>query len=63
MKKSILNIGKALNKAEKSLINGGKKQCDNHYQCGSGYCCNTAGWCQLFGDQGNTGYLCDGSII
>ncbi|CAM1351487.1 MULTISPECIES: hypothetical protein [Tenacibaculum] len=63
MKKQILNLGIALKKAEQAQINGGKEQCDSHYQCGSGYCCNTAGWCQLFGDQGNTGYLCDGSII
>ncbi|MFT7900619.1 hypothetical protein VBY74_11625 [Tenacibaculum ascidiaceicola] len=63
MKKSILNLGKPLNRIKQIQINGGKEQCDNHYQCGSGYCCNTAGWCQLFGDQGSTGYLCDGSII
>ncbi|TDQ23957.1 hypothetical protein [Tenacibaculum caenipelagi] len=27
MKKSILNLGKALNKTEKIQINGGKRQC------------------------------------
>ena len=59
MKKQILNLGKALNKAEQKTINGGKKQCETHNQCGSGYCCITAAWCQRFGDQGNTGYLCD----
>lgn len=62
MKKSILNLGKPLSKTTQLLINGGKEQCDSHYRCGSGYCCNTAGWCQLFGDHPNTGYLCDGSI-
>lgn len=58
MKKSILNLGKALNKVEQKTINGGKKQCDNIHRCGSGFCCNTAGWCQVIGSQGSTGYLC-----
>ncbi|KAB1159546.1 hypothetical protein F7018_04340 [Tenacibaculum aiptasiae] len=43
MKKSILNIGKALNKAEQKLINGGTginyAQCLNHSDCPSGYRC------------------------
>ena len=28
MKKQILNLGKALNRAEQTQINGGRKQCD-----------------------------------
>ncbi|MBA6156389.1 hypothetical protein H3Z83_07665 [Tenacibaculum sp. S7007] len=30
MKKSILNLGKALNKAEQKTVNGGRKQCDSN---------------------------------
>lgn len=56
MKKQILNLGKALNKAEQRTINGGVEQCDSQYRCGVGKCCNTAGWCQSF--NANTGYLC-----
>lgn len=63
MKKSISNIGKALNKATQKQIMGGKKKCDSHYQCGTGSCCNTAGWCQTLGSQGSTGLMCDGSFL
>lgn len=47
MKKSILNFGKALNKAEQKTISGGKKQCDTNHdricedfgrQCAESYC-------------------------
>lgn len=45
MKKSILNLGKALNKGEQKQIQGGKKQCDADHLCSwpneycfSGYC-------------------------
>ncbi|PKH50671.1 hypothetical protein CXF68_08165 [Tenacibaculum sp. Bg11-29] len=31
MKKTILNFGKALNKAEQQSINGGRKQCDSNH--------------------------------
>ena len=31
MKKSILNFGKAINKAEQQTINGGRKQCDSNH--------------------------------
>jgi hypothetical protein len=34
MKKSILNLGKALNKVEQKSINGGKAQCDRDHACG-----------------------------
>jgi len=60
MKKQILKLGKALNKVELKSINGGKKRCSTHAQCGI-QCCNTAGWCQNLG--ANTGYLCDGSLL
>ena len=63
MKKQILTLGKILNKKQQTYINGGKKYCDSHYDCGPNYCCNTASWCQPFGSQGSTGYLCDGSLI
>lgn len=50
MKKSILNIGKALNKAEQKTINGGKsfppfdcvdsnKPCNGNLECGYGQGC------------------------
>lgn len=52
-----------LKKKEQHAITGGKRQCDTHADCGSGNCCNTAGWCQAFGSQGTTGYLCDGSML
>lgn len=47
MKKSILNFGKALNRAEQQTINGGRKQCDKNRdrvceevgrQCAEFYC-------------------------
>ena len=56
MKKELLNLGKALNRAEQRVINGGKEQCNNQFHCGEGKCCNTAGWCQSV--NANTGYLC-----
>ena len=42
MKKSILNIGKALNKVEQKEINGGRARgCNCDSECGSGsHCCN-----------------------
>ncbi|WP_237274791.1 hypothetical protein [Tenacibaculum ovolyticum] len=41
MKKSILNLGKALNKAEQREVNGsgGKKFCSTHEDCRFGYGC------------------------
>lgn len=64
MLQNILNFEgvRILEKSEQHAVNGGKKQCDGHYHCGAGNCCNTAGWCQTFGSQGSTGYLCDGDI-
>jgi hypothetical protein len=57
MKKEILNLGKALNKAKLKEINGGKKSCSNNqYYCGHGYCCNTIGLCQ---PESNTDYPCE----
>ncbi|WP_272150213.1 hypothetical protein [Tenacibaculum aiptasiae] len=61
MKKSILNLGKALNKAEQRTINGGRKFCESHEDCGTG-CCNTSRFCQVFGVPGPGGLLCDGSL-
>ena len=63
MKKSILNLGKTLNKAAQKSINGGKIQCDLRYRCGSGQCCNTRGWCQTFGAHVTTGLLCDADFV
>jgi len=39
MKKSILNLGKALNKADQKKINGGFAFCDANGACPSGYVC------------------------
>ena len=40
MKKSILNLGKALNKAEQKEINGGKHEsCLTHVDCPAGQGC------------------------
>jgi hypothetical protein len=45
MKKSILNIGNALNKAELKQINGGK-QCNTNADCTYGRpFCNLFGYC------------------
>jgi len=52
-----------LEKKEQNSIHGGKRRCNSNGQCGRGNCCNTAGWCQAFGSQGSTGYLCDGGLI
>ncbi|PTX59029.1 hypothetical protein C8N46_11198 [Kordia periserrulae] len=52
-----------LEKVQQQAITGGKRQCSSHGECGPGNCCNTAGWCQTFGSQGSTGYLCDGGMI
>ncbi|WGH76876.1 hypothetical protein P8625_06960 [Tenacibaculum tangerinum] len=41
MKKSILNLGKALNKAEQENINGGWV-----YAPGDGKSCDFWGWCE-----------------
>ncbi|MGG8497134.1 hypothetical protein ACQY1Q_12005 [Tenacibaculum sp. TC6] len=47
MKKQLLDLGKALNKAEQQQINGGRKQCDVNrdriceeygWQCAESYC-------------------------
>ena len=47
MKKSILNLGKSLNKAEQKTINGGRMQCDKNrdrvcedygQKCAESYC-------------------------
>ena len=48
MKKLILNLGKTLNKLEQKQINGGRKFCESHEDCGTG-CCNTSRFCQIFG--------------
>ncbi|WGH76849.1 hypothetical protein P8625_06825 [Tenacibaculum tangerinum] len=47
MKKQLLNLGKVLNKAEQTLINGGRMQCDANrdricedfgWKCAETYC-------------------------
>ena len=58
MKKQILNIGKALNKAEQKQIQGGItafQACNQavHYWC-------TQSWCE---SHGNIWYACEGSCI
>lgn len=39
MKKAILNLGKALNKAEQTKINGGKALAHGGYQCCNAWGC------------------------
>ncbi|WP_299107105.1 hypothetical protein [uncultured Tenacibaculum sp.] len=62
MKKSILNLGQVLNKAQQKQVNGGRKYCESHEDCGTG-CCNTARFCQVFGAPNTGGLLCDGSLF
>ena len=47
MKKQILNLGKALNKAEQKSINGGAHTyCEEHNECPGGQgCCFAANLC------------------
>jgi len=45
MRKSILNFGKALNKAEQQSINGGRKQCDSN---NDGICEDSGRHCSEF---------------
>jgi hypothetical protein len=45
MKKSILNLGKTLNKAEQKTINGGRKQCDSNHD---GVCEDSGRHCAEF---------------
>ncbi|WP_348743078.1 hypothetical protein [Tenacibaculum sp. 190524A05c] len=45
MKKSILNLGKNLNKQEQKQINGGWHRCYNSGQCSGRYDCCSAGFC------------------
>ena len=54
---------KVLKKSEQHALTGGKRQCGVNGYCGPGNGCNTAGWCQVFGSHGTTGYLCDGSYV
>ncbi|AZJ35155.1 hypothetical protein [Tenacibaculum singaporense] len=57
MKKSILNLGKTLNKIEQTLINGGKYNCFTSDDCDLG-CCNTANFCQTIGSPNAGGLPC-----
>ncbi|MEE9364390.1 MAG: hypothetical protein V3U92_17445 [Cellulophaga sp.] len=55
MKKSILNLGKALNRLEQKAINGG-----GPYRCnpqGDSYCCGPANW-----QCGYCGMSCGGIV-
>ncbi|TYQ00346.1 hypothetical protein C7447_101958 [Tenacibaculum adriaticum] len=47
MKKQILNLGKALNKAEQKQINGGFNviRCHGHHDCPSGWLCDYRNRC------------------
>ena len=47
MKKSILNLGKALNKAEQKSINGGAGGCNHMALCFSQSDCGDINFCQL----------------
>jgi hypothetical protein len=52
MKKQILNLGKALNKAEQKSINGGGEYCDSPDSCPTGQCCSSNNTCRI--NDGNT---------
>ncbi|MBA6156379.1 hypothetical protein H3Z83_07615 [Tenacibaculum sp. S7007] len=45
MKKSILNLGNALNKAEQKAVNGGFFRCTSSEQCSGRYDCCSQGTC------------------
>ena len=57
MKKSILNLGKFLDKAEQKLINGGAPRlCESHSDCPGGYgCCHSQMFCRT-NDYFTNGY-------
>lgn len=57
MKKSILNIGKTLNKAEQKEISGGRPTfCENHQDCPGGFgCCYEQMFCRT-NDYFTNGY-------
>jgi len=66
--KSLKNLGMVLTKAEQKTINGGRKHCVNHEQCGPGRCCQfqppfssglTSGFC---GAVNNGNGLCNGEL-
>ncbi|WP_431164570.1 hypothetical protein [Tenacibaculum halocynthiae] len=64
MKKSILNLGNALNKIEQKQINGGRKFCTSHAQCPANQCCqspptSSSGIC---GAANNGQGLCNGQL-
>ena len=48
MKKQILNLGKALNKAEQRLIHGGiaNDECGSDMDCDPGFWCDSTGACR-----------------
>ncbi|WP_289042926.1 hypothetical protein [uncultured Olleya sp.] len=50
--KNLKNLGQALSKAEQQTINGGKKDCSSHDECGSGNCCSK-GICYPYGTPGH----------
>ncbi len=59
MLSNIEKLGKPLNIKEQKAINGGRKPCDSHTDCGPGFCCgyltsvcvtiyNTEGLCAFY---------------
>jgi len=66
MLKNISNLGKTLSREEQKTINGGRKFCSTHAQCGPGMCCqsdprftNSTGVC---GSANNNQSLCNGQV-
>ncbi|MGG6231608.1 hypothetical protein [Tenacibaculum sp. SDUM215027] len=63
MKKSILNIGKSLNKEKQKLINGGSTPvglCDSENSCPTGYYCEGIYCYKDYGDNDNGDNSCTG---
>lgn len=60
MLKNISNLGKTLNKAEQQTINGGKRICSSHNDCGPGFCCSYH--CATCVSVNNGEGLCNGNL-
>ncbi len=60
MLNQISNLGKTLTTQEQKAVNGGKKFCKTHAECGPGSCC--AFHCSVCVPSDNNQGLCDGGL-
>ena len=58
--KNLKNLGKALSKAEQKTINGGKRNCSSHAECGPTRCCGYL--TKVCGPRQNGIGFCDGTL-